>query len=354
MLRSQMTFSVFFRIVVISIALVAFGVLSGCTSKAISTSNVESPETSIGIHYALPKGLVSIRLLQHKSIKNVFGLKFEGVSYIGDNEFLYLMSYAPSAFSSDIINVTKEVSASGSAGLLKKVAFTSEEQSAQVLLKVVELGKEVAKAPFVPFGSAGVVTAAEEDQFDAILYEGSFDPLSSNDVVRINKLLKSYVEKGAIFIEVDVPGRSRDQTELAEVGDCKWSICFRRPIAVDLVFRGETEEFQRISVVLPDKSKIAGLDIRRAALVKQVVSVEFENGMLQSLSATKPSEVLAGIQVPIDIAKAILSIPGEIVQLKIDTTKDSGALHQARLNELKAREQLIEFKAKTTANNLPE
>ena len=214
---------------------------------------------------------------------------------------------------------------------MKKVEFTSDDQIGQVVVKIAELAKEVAKAPFVPFAT---VVGAKDTEFDAVLYEGSFDPLSSKEVKRINDVLK--VHDSSLSIGVVVPGKGRYIDQVADVADCRWSICFRRPIIVELSFRSEKKEFQRISLVVPDKSRIGGIDIERAALVKKATTVEFVSGMLKSVSVTKPSEALAVVQVPIDVAKAILSIPGEIVRLKIDTTKDSTALHTARLDELKA------------------
>lgn len=338
-----------------ALAIVICTSLSACTDRALSTAQMQNARSLGGIDYALPKGLVFVKLLKHKAVPNIYGLQFDNVSYVSDNDFQYTINYVSSAFSSDIVKITKKIDTSNNdAGLLEKVEFTSDEQSGQVLLKIVELGAEVAKVPFVPFATVGTVRAANEDDFDTVMYEGFFDPFSSSDLGRINEILNAFVEEGRIAIEIEIPGKGRGLDQVADVRECKWSICFRHPIAANLLLKSEGREFRRVSIVLPDKSVIGGIDIDRTALVNKEMTIEFESGMLKSVSVTKPSEALAGIQIPVNIVKTIVSIPGEILQLKIDTTKDSKALHEARLNELKAREELLEFKSQSVERDLPE
>ena len=349
----------FFRPMAILLTIALCALNSACTQKAISTVQTvknDNGKVAGGPDYALPKGLVPLRLLRHKTKRNHFGLRLDKVRYIGDDDFRYTLVYRPSVFSSDVVKITKRGGFSDvdGAGLLEKVEFTSDEQSGQVLLKVVELAKEATKATFVPFGPVEYVDETDEDEFDTVLYDGPFDPLSSDDLERINSVLNAHVRNGNISIEVRLHGRDKNLAKSVGTDECRSSICFRRPIVADLILKHNGREFRRINVVLPDQSTIGGIDVVRAALVKEVTTIEFESGMLKSLSVTKPSEALAGLRIPIEVARAIVSIPGEILQLKIDTTKDSTALHNARLGELKAREQLIEFLAKSEEDDLPE
>lgn len=83
-------------------------------------------------------------------------------------------------------------------------------------------------------------------------------------------------------------------------------------------------------ILLPNDSPTFFIELKRAALVKNTYDIKFENGMLVSTKATKPSEVLAAVSLPVDIVKAIASIPAEIVQLKINYSSNEKALAEAQ------------------------
>ncbi|MCP4038474.1 MAG: hypothetical protein GY733_16150, partial [bacterium] len=75
------------------------------------------------------------------------------------------------------------------------------------------------------------------------------------------------------------------------------------------------------------------LPIERAPFVTSKFSVDFTNGLLTKMTSTKPSEILGFMSIPIDIARAIVSIPGELLQVKVTNTgnvaKAAGSEKQA-------------------------
>ena len=64
--------------------------------------------------------------------------------------------------------------------------------------------------------------------------------------------------------------------------------------------------------------------------------------MLTKLDINKPSESIAAIQIPIDIVKSIVSIPGEILKLRFDYSTASKQVLDAQKNELQAKQDLID------------
>ena len=101
--------------------MVLCGLSSACTGKAILTSHARSTAESAAMDYALPKGSVHIKLLGHKANKSAYGLRVEGVSYIGDNDFQYTIRYDPDVFSADVVKITKNSDTStGGCGTLEK------------------------------------------------------------------------------------------------------------------------------------------------------------------------------------------------------------------------------------------
>jgi len=98
------------------------------------------------------------------------------------------------------------------------------------------------------------------------------------------------------------------------------------------------KKIQRI-VLLPNKSPTYMFDLTRSAFVKKTYDVKFESGFLTSAKINKPSELLAGVSLPVDLIKGIASIPAEIIQLKFNYNSNQQALleaEKAKFDSLKA------------------
>ena len=64
--------------------------------------------------------------------------------------------------------------------------------------------------------------------------------------------------------------------------------------------------------------------------------------MLSDYSADEPSEVATVASIPVDVAKAIVSVPAEILQLRVNYDNQAAALINARASELQAQLALVE------------
>ncbi|WP_428564108.1 MAG: hypothetical protein ACP59X_01635 [Solidesulfovibrio sp. DCME] len=97
-------------------------------------------------------------------------------------------------------------------------------------------------------------------------------------------------------------------------------------------------------VMMPNDSPVFTFDIERAAFVKNTYDLKLNDGFLTSVNMTKPSQVLAGLSLPLDIIKSIASIPTEIIQLKFNYSSKQEALlelQQKRFETLQAFNQAI-------------
>ncbi len=55
----------------------------------------------------------------------------------------------------------------------------------------------------------------------------------------------------------------------------------------------------------------------------------------------KPSELLAGISIPVDVLKVIASIPGEILSVKVKQLQDQNSLSDAQVKLLTLQIEMI-------------
>jgi hypothetical protein len=67
----------------------------------------------------------------------------------------------------------------------------------------------------------------------------------------------------------------------------------------------------------------------------------FADGMLLSASVDSPSTARALASLPLDLARAIVSIPSALFQFRIDSTRDTARLSEARTEAIKAEGALL-------------
>src|SRR3546814_3040445 len=73
-----------------------------------------------------------------------------------------------------------------------------------------------------------------------------------------------------------------------------------------------------------------------------LTTIDFEEGTLKQVDISKPSEVLEIVSLPVEILKAIVAIPAELIQLKIDTTNQEKNLIDAQKAHIETPLKLIE------------
>ena len=62
--------------------------------------------------------------------------------------------------------------------------------------------------------------------------------------------------------------------------------------------------------------------------------------MLTGVTISKPSEVLAGLDIPLNVVKNIVSLPTDLIQLKFDFSKANTALIEQQVREVQAKDAL--------------
>jgi hypothetical protein len=97
--------------------------------------------------------------------------------------------------------------------------------------------------------------------------------------------------------------------------------------------------------MLPQIGPISYIPMRSSAFVKTVDDVVFDNGMLVSWDASRPSEVLEIVRLPVKILKSIVSVPAEIVKLRIDLSDQQKGLAASQQAQIEAQAKLSKIQA---------
>ena len=92
---------------------------------------------------------------------------------------------------------------------------------------------------------------------------------------------------------------------------------------------------QSLLILIPDYSPIVKIPLTRAPLGKTKLSLTLDQGILTDYHAEHPSTTLEIVKVPLNISEALVKLPTEIIQLKIDYSSKAQALveQQAKFQE---------------------
>lgn len=99
------------------------------------------------------------------------------------------------------------------------------------------------------------------------------------------------------------------------------------------------------SATVPDLSTIIKVPVRRGYFIKKQQLPAFSNGLLLSNTINKPSEIEAFASIPINIFKAIFSIPAQLLQFRIIRNKQETEYEKSALELVKARAATREAQA---------
>lgn len=97
----------------------------------------------------------------------------------------------------------------------------------------------------------------------------------------------------------------------------------------------------RITVSLPDASTMHVLPVIGAELTKTSIKHVFKEGMLTELSLEQPSTLAAVAVLPVEILKALVSIPAELIKLRIDYSSQEKSEIEGQVKIIEAQIALL-------------
>ena len=305
-----------------AIIIAAFA-MAGCATPILSslaaTSGVDYQSKSMQ-YYALPKGFVDFEL--HQTSGNSYFMA-TSVRYEPDPQHLYYVNYHNNISTTDKVVAQTDVK-----GLLVSVQGKSKDEVPTIIAKLGELAQEVAK-----------LSALRGDS-TTLKMQVVLDPTNTASRDALNKRLNAVAPD--LRLEVSEPSNIAGTECPQEV--CNGGIKFRPALPYVLTLKLSDDIHDQAIITLPNKAPILAVDVKRAAFVEKDTQLTFESGMLTKVDINKPSEALGFIQIPIDIAKAIVGIPSALLDFKINVTQKETSLLQQQAAIIEAQQALIAAK----------
>ncbi|MEO0896049.1 MAG: hypothetical protein AAFY71_06620 [Bacteroidota bacterium] len=293
--------------------------------------SLRSPQQGNLYGYALPKGLVDIKIMFFEGKE--LTLEIKEVKYVPDPDHFYHFRYQPSAFSEDDIVVKY-----GPLGFLSHVHTQIDDQTDDVFSSLADMVGNLADS-LTPKKKTKVTKARSTGNPPKLIFEGIIDPFSDTDTGRVDKALKKLNQK--LSFETRILGQKGNPTskEIPEIKDRSGLFCKTRALVEMGIFSEEGNETQYLE--LPHPNNLEFIEIPTASFVKTEFEITFsKEGYPTYIHINKPSSALAIIQAPLNLFKAILMVPATLFQFKVNLNNVKA---QAVKSEYDYRKRMLEL-----------
>ena len=293
------------------------------------------------------------------------------VQVMPDSGELYTLDYKPNWFTSDDLKLSTDVN-----GLLSNIAIVAEDRFSAILTQLTDAPKKILS----PQSSAAFVAAmAAGTQVNTTF----LPPFTRTFVLYPDDLLK---EEKDMSWQITLDSSSTSQrppvdasfrltlgqkggsaTRKAITGGKTFNGLFTRPLRnlkMDVYLNapgswkpGGASSFQSIAdahyeFMIPDVSRLLSVPIQRSPFVKKTVNPKFSGGLLIENDINKPSELENAISIPINVAKAIFSIPAQLLSFKIAHITQESSLETAQKKLITDRQATKKAVADAEKDNL--
>jgi hypothetical protein len=296
--------------------------------------NITQPDA---MGYFLPKGLIRVQLKPDSLKTDDLELK-TSVRYIQDPKYFFTFQYLPKATFDDAVDVKLTEQ-----GFLDTIEVTTTDKTREIVGKVIEIAKEVAKITAFPGAVAQIKAKQKIPKIPNIDFE--FDPdLFLNEERKTERriLEDSFLNPYDIKIELK---RTFPEGSFPKQGPVDQKGIYYRPL-LPYEFSFSLKEFalyKNETMSLPNEAPILAVNLTRGPFITKKMSLTFKNGILTQMKVGKQSEVLGALDIPLDIVKSIVSLPTELIQFKMNYSSENKKLYDALLEEIQAKDALIDY-----------
>jgi hypothetical protein len=239
----------------------------------------------------------------------------------------------------------------GPNGLLTSGNMVAADRTSDIL---VEAAGAIAGVGATPPSIPGLKSMAPPRPRDADCtslpktYVQIFDPTNPDQVAALNQDLSL---KAKLPYQVSVyghtpaqDGRLHNQPGAYQGDNYGWAaqgaIFYRSPSPLQVSLLQSGQPVDTAVVLLPQAGPISFIPMNSSAFVKTVNDVQFTDGMLTSWTADRPSEVLEVVRLPVKIATAIISVPAQLLSLRVNYSSQDKALLEAQQAQIAAEAKL--------------
>ena len=326
---------------------------SACSTQVLETqmiwpdspSSVPQCHSALGYYY-LPRTLLSLQVMSDKASKEQ-KITAWGTETHADRNQAFCLDYLASAASIDNVTVQRTEE-----GMLTSINASVEDRTPAIVTALIQTAEN--------FAIAGARTVAVPGQTDSLNIQ--FDPfvweemlLAKAELRRFNMCLYvegfSFPTEGMTAAEVRAAANKWCSTDahatrrydprgytfatLPVPPEAMRAGILYRPMATHRVVilrekAGTWELYHNKRIEMPNASPVLAIGVQRAMFTTRKTTLLFNNGTLTDVALDKGSEAEGFVVIPLAVAKALVDIPAQIIQVRIADVQSHAALIQAQ------------------------
>lgn len=347
-------------------SLIATAMLCACQTPMLKIDLAAGGKP--GHYYSLPMALVEVQLVPGALVdpQKCAGQDFLTTKpkIIADPRHRYVLEYQANSMFKDVITVE-----TSEEGLLKAVNTTTTDQAVAITNKLLELGTEISKIANksgVDVNQASIKT--QTDCKPIADYLPHAEQLK-DDATSADHKIGDYTVSIKLYDKPNSDKSASSSTDAGRAGSASAPPTSPNPVPIvgsefvwyrplvryvlSVTEKVETKEYVRATQVLllPDRAQAIPLPVTRTPFVEQTLNYTFTDGSLKKTEITRPSTVAGFIDIPINLAKAIISIPAALLDFKITNTKKEASLADEQTKLLQKQATLLEELVKQQNKN---
>jgi len=330
------------------------------TRRSVVRTDVSSKNFKKGIvYYYLPQSL--LKITSNATVATYYGKDDNSIQNsklveqdfivtmekIADTKELLALEYKSDALMSDDLKyqVNDE-------GLLESLVTITDDRSSSIFNKIADAPKQILRLE-----KAGLTEETRSIEESVITktkkYTKDFRIKASEilgkeieidwDILVYNELNKEEFKpmKLSFLLEID-----RDENKPKSISEITSSSknyidgILTRPlmtsklkISTKLIDEESWEQKEIVSLV--DRSKLINVPIKRTLFAKRENTTIIKEGLIKSVDILNPSSLEGFASIPINVGKALISIPGQLISFKYNNTKNFNKLEKELLTQQK-------------------
>ena len=241
------------------------------------------------------------------------------------------------------------------AGLLSGGTVSSKGEIDEIVVAAAQAIGAVAGAPgFATSKSAFNAFNEQTDEAPCKIEEKTYhfvlDPNADDPIITLNAALAA--EK--LCYVVHSVSLSQAKPAKTNLTGTHQGLMYRRKMQIDLsvyrnVLPGSSvtlgEPIKSYYAEISDPHYVGMISMDKGYFADNKYEFEFKDGYLTRYAVTQPSEIVGALSMVPRALKALIEIPAEIIQLKIDYSSKEAAYEQAKAEALKSRLKLEHYQA---------
>lgn len=320
------------------------------------------PGITADSYYYLPKSIIKINskvkvVISEKTsalktnceiIEQSFTITSETIP---DNQNLFLLDYKGYGFSADDVKFVID-----SKGLLNSVNIIAEDRLAEIIKTISGATKTTLSKNSIQrsLKSSEKLKTHEFSKIFKILPENLINVNVQNWLINItnNDSGKCYTVDAGFEIKIanyrnsNLSQRPNNNIQ-TNLSDSIMGIVTKPLKNVTFSIIPKSNQLDTLNILdvnIIDPNLVFVVPIKRSAFVERKQTITLNEGTLLSNQIVKPSSYEGLVSIPINIGKAIASIPAQLISVKIDNTNNIKTLSEAQKELVKLQAELEQLK----------